>query len=113
MSTPNESNFTITNNEGIVINKGTTPATIRLKSNSGTFKRAEYQIVFNKKGYVDSTVSISAKIDAWYLGNLVGIPLFGVPGLVGLLIDSLSGAMYELKENYVTGVLNKELTNSK
>lgn len=86
------SSFVILNNNGTEIEKGTTPRMVTLKSSAGYFKRASYRVKFNLNGYEERIVRIEAKLNGWYIGNVL------VGGLIGLLIiDPASGAMYKLE----------------
>ena len=74
--------------------RGTTPCVVTLSAKAGYFVPAEYSITFKKLGYGTRTITITASLDGWYIGNL----FFG--GLLGfLIIDPLTGAMWKLPEN--------------
>lgn len=106
-STPSESKIVITNKKGIEIFSGHTPATLKLKSRSGFFGKAQYQVKFMKKGYETKTVPVYFKLDGWYFGNI----LFG--GLIGMLIiDPATGAMYKLDTEFLNETLMKSDTTS-
>lgn len=99
-STPSEAHITITNRSGIEIFSGNTPAALKLKASSGFFKKAQYQVKFEKTGYLSKTVPVEFKTDGWYFGNL----LFG--GFIGMLIiDPATGAMYKLKTEFINETL--------
>lgn len=91
-STPDGANFKIVNaDNGLTVMQGTTPATVSLKSSSGFFDGADYQISFEKEGYNAQSFPLSSSLDGWYIGNIV----FG--GLIGMLIvDPATGAMWKL-----------------
>jgi hypothetical protein len=90
-SSPEGAKVTITNKKGTEVFVGNTPANIELKSSSGFFSKAEYQVKFSLSGYNDKTVTVSSKIDGWYWGNIL------IGGLVGMLIiDPATGAMWQL-----------------
>ena len=102
-SSPSEAKIVITDAKGIEIYSGTTPATVKLKSNAGFFKRARYQVVFTKNGYDNKTAPIYFKTDGWYWVNLL------IGGILGMLIiDPATGAMYKLETEF----LNETLTSS-
>jgi hypothetical protein len=46
---------------------------------------------------------LTKKFNAWYLGNII----FG--GLIGIVIDPITGAIYELSPDQVNAHFNKEL----
>ncbi len=102
-SSPSEAKIVVTDRDGIEIYSGNTPATIKLKSSSGFFKRARYQVVFSKSGYDTKTVPIYFKTDGWYWGNIL---IGGILGMV--IIDPATGAMYKLETEF----LNETLTLS-
>jgi hypothetical protein len=60
----------------------TTPAKITLHR-----KEAPYHLTFTLDGYQPYSVMISAETNGWIFGNLI------IGGLIGILIDSSSGAM--------------------
>ncbi|QBQ63946.1 hypothetical protein EXH44_06720 [Actinobacillus indolicus] len=90
-SSPEGSTFTIKDRDGKVVSTGTTPKTVILEAGAGYFKKAIYDIIFEKKGYAPKTVTLTADIDGWYWGN------FAFGGPLGLLIiDPINGSMYKL-----------------
>lgn len=90
-STPPGAFVTIKDNSGRVIQQATTPLVVTLDASDGFFSNARYQFLFEKEGYNSTLQMLSAKIDGWYVGNIV----FG--GLIGLLIvDPATGAMWKL-----------------
>lgn len=99
-STPSDAKISITDKKGIEIYTGQTPANLKLKSGSGFFSKARYQVKFEKAGYADKTVPVEFKLNGWYFGNIV----FG--GFIGLLIvDPATGAMYRLETEYLNETL--------
>lgn len=92
-SNPDGAYFTVTNRDGIEVNRGTTPESVELKAGGGYFKAQTYTIVLSKEGFEDQTVSVRSTMDGWYWGNIL------IGGLVGMLIiDPITGAMYKLPE---------------
>ncbi len=92
-SNPSGATVTVRNKKGIEVHKAITPATIMLSADAGFFSPARYSLDFSKDGYFPGTTSLSARIDGWYIGNIV----FG--GLIGLLIvDPATGAMWRLND---------------
>lgn len=99
-SSPSEAIVTITDRAGAEVFKGETPATVTLAAGNGYFKKARYQVSFEKTGYETKTVPIECTLDGWYFGNI----LFG--GLIGMLIvDPNTGAMYRLEKEYIKETL--------
>ena len=90
-SSPDGSNFVITDKNGQKVHSGVTPASVTLKSSSGYFSGQTYTITFQKEGYAEKVFTVQSSLDGWYIGNVV----FG--GLIGMLIvDPATGAMYNL-----------------
>lgn len=86
----------------IVIVKGKTPRYVRLDASSGFFKRAKYIITFGT-GESAQQIPLTASIDGWYLlGNL----FFGV--FIGwLVVDPLTGAMWQIDQEQVSATFDK------
>lgn len=74
---------------------GKTPIERSLKRNQ------EYNLVIKLDGYQQYETLISKEFNAWYLGNI----LFG--GIIGLIIDPITGALYKLSPEE----LNAQLDN--
>lgn len=104
-SEPSAADVTITDKKGIEIYKGTTPATVKLKSSSGYFSRGQYQVKLHMANYEDRTFTIDSKLNGWYFGNLF------LGGLIGMLIiDPASGSMYKIKDKTHTETLKAQTT---
>jgi len=100
-SMPEAASISIVNRAGEKIHMGMTPATVTLKRGAGYFKSEEYTIHIEKEGYVPKDLTITGTINGWYVANL----LFG--GLLGLLIvDPVTGAMYDLAPDSVSATLD-------
>ena len=50
----------------------------------------DYDVMIKLDGYTPYKTRLTRKFNAWYIGNI----LFG--GLIGLIIDPITGAMYKL-----------------
>lgn len=72
---------------------GKTPVEKDLKRNQ------EYQVLIKMDGYKTYKTTLSKKFNEWYIGNIV----FG--GLIGLVVDPITGAMYKLTPNELTARL--------
>jgi hypothetical protein len=83
-STPSSAKITI---DGRYV--GETPMTKRLK------RKDIHYVTVELPDYKPYQVTLKRKLDVWVAGNLV----FG--GLVGLVIDAATGAMYRLTPKYV------------
>ncbi|MBB4079672.1 hypothetical protein GGR28_002297 [Lewinella aquimaris] len=101
-STPTNAKITITDKKGVDVYRGSTPATIKLKSGNGFFSKAQYVVKFELDGYDTGMAPIEYKLDGWYFGNII----FG--GFIGLLIvDPATGAMYKLDTEFINHKLYK------
>jgi hypothetical protein len=69
---------------------GTTPSTIKLA------KKHEYTVTVKLSGYKDATVAITQTLEGWFWGNLI------CGGVVGMIIDYVSGAMWDLEPDQVS-----------
>lgn len=94
-SNPSGAKFALKeNHENVILQQGTTPATVTLPSSYGYFKPASYTLEVTKKGCTSHTIEINAAVNGWYFGNI----LFGGP--IGMLVvDPLTGAMWKLDKN--------------
>lgn len=93
-SSPEGAQYTLKNEKGITVAKGTTPDTVYLTAKSGFFRGASYQIDYEKEDYEPKLAVLDSDVDLWYFGNII----FG--GLIGMLIvDPATGAMWELPEH--------------
>ena len=100
-STPADATITITDKNGIQVYSGNTPANLKLKSGSGFFGKASYQVKFEKEGYATKMIPVNFKVNGWYFGNIL------LGGIIGMLIvDPATGAMYKLEDK----VLNEQLS---
>jgi len=104
-SSPDQANITITDNQGLDIYSGKTPATVDLSSGGGFFSGAKYTVKFHKDGYQDTTMSLNADIDGWYFGNIL---IGGVLGL--LIIDPVTGAMWKLQDKCNANLVTSSTT---
>ncbi|NDW08394.1 hypothetical protein D0T56_01790 [Dysgonomonas sp. 520] len=102
-STPADANLVITDKKGNEVFVGKTPSIVKLKSSSGFFSKAEYQVKISMDGYADRLITINSSIEGWYFANI----LFG--GLIGMLIvDPATGAMWTLDTETINATLNPE-----
>jgi uncharacterized protein YceK len=73
---------------------GKTPFAIRLD------RKKEYHVMFKLDGFKTYETNLTKKFNAWYIGNLA----FG--GVIGLIIDPLTGAMYNLTPKEINAQLD-------
>lgn len=70
---------------------GNTPVQKNLKRNQ------EYNLVLKLDGYETYETKLERKFNAWYIGNIA----FG--GLIGIIIDPVTGAIHKLKPEEIDG----------
>lgn len=95
---PQEAEILITDRKGNEAFKGTSPATAKLKSNAGFFKKAAYKVTISKEGYAQQMIPINYKVDAWYWSNLLLPPVSPI-GM--LFVDPFTGAMYKPSQDII------------
>ncbi|WP_036304128.1 hypothetical protein [Methylomicrobium agile] len=101
-SYPDRVDFTVKNEDGEIVMRGVTPQTISLKRGNGYFDGENYNVEFDRQGYVSQSTSIESGLSWMYPGNLI----FG--GLVGLLIvDPITGAMWNLDDQVSVTLMPK------
>lgn len=74
---------------------GKTPFEIKLA------RKSEHSVMIKLEGYQTYETKLTKKFNAWYIGNI----LFG--GLIGIIIDPITGAMYNLSPNQIDAQMNK------
>ena len=106
-SNPSGADISITDKDGNEVHRGTTPATITLPSSSGYFSSATYHVDIRLNGYQEGKGVVPAKLNGWYVGNIV----FG--GLIGfLIVDPATGAMWKLPPQYTVNLSKVESSSS-
>jgi hypothetical protein len=108
-STPEKADVTIIDERGNTVFSGRTPTTVTLQKSDGSyFGGKTYSVQIQKAGYSSQTITVTSSPNGWYLaGNFV----FG--GLLGwLVIDPLTGAMYNLSPQNVNGQLAGQNANN-
>jgi hypothetical protein len=104
-SEPSEAKVVITDvREGREIHVGSTPFTTSLKRGAGYFKKAKYNVTFEKPGYRTEAVALEGTPGGWYIG---GNLLFG-GGMGFLIVDPATGAMWTLEPDAVSVTLQKQ-----
>ncbi|CAA0230241.1 PEGA domain-containing protein [Tenacibaculum maritimum] len=73
------------------IDIGNTPVQKNLKRNQ------EYNLVLKMDGYDTYETKLERKFNAWYIGNIA----FG--GLIGVIIDPITGAVHKLEPEEING----------
>ena len=103
-ATPAGAQVTIYDDSGSVIVSQQAPCTVKLHRGSGFFSAGEYRVQVEKPGYAPAIVTISGSVGGWYVvGN------FFIGGLIGwLIVDPLTGAMWNLSPKSVNAVLAQQ-----
>jgi hypothetical protein len=81
------------------VERGKTPFETKLR------RADEHTVVIKLEGFKTYETKLTKKFNAWYLGNII----FG--GLIGVIVDPLTGAIYSLSPNKVHGELNSNVTS--
>jgi hypothetical protein len=87
-STP-PAHVVVKGSNGQIVYEGQVPATVKLP------KKYTYAVEVSLQGYQTQTVPITQSFNALYLGNIL------CGGLVGLIIDPITGAMWNLQPNEI------------
>jgi len=77
------------------IEVGKTPFEIKLA------RKSEHSVLIKLEGYQTYETKLTKKFNAWYIGNI----LFG--GLIGIIIDPITGAIYNLSSDQINAQMNK------
>lgn len=85
---PSGAKITISDRAGNVVHSGETPFTVRLKRGAGFMRPQHYSVKFEKEGFVPKEVALASGPNGWVFGNIL------IGGLVGVVIDGASGAMF-------------------
>ncbi|MCL2064470.1 MAG: hypothetical protein FWG98_08865 [Candidatus Cloacimonetes bacterium] len=105
-SSPQGTDFTIYDRRNRVVSTGQTPHTVRLKKGAGYFSGANYRISYERPGYQNSNAQITTSLGGWYWANLLTI--YSIP-LGMLIIDPLTGGMWQLSSTNIHRTLTHEL----
>lgn len=74
---------------------GKTPFEVRLK------RKKEHHVMIKLEGYKTFETNLTKKFNAWYIGNI------GLGGLIGIIIDPITGAMYKLSPSEIKAEMQK------
>lgn len=100
-SSPEGATVTIVNSSGATVFTGTTPAEAELARSEGFFDAEKYTVTVSKDGYPDQTVTLNSTANGWTFANLI------LDGVVGILIDGATGAIYSYKPNDINVTLGE------
>ncbi len=74
---------------------GKTPFEIKLA------RKSEHSVLIKLDGYQTYQTNLTKEFNAWYLGNIL------IGGLIGLIIDPITGAIYNLSPSEINAQMNK------
>jgi len=100
-SQPKGAKVVVKTSGGVVAFEGETPASVRLK------RKNEYVVTVSLEGYKEATVRIGKTINPYIIGNLI---CGGIPGLV---VDGITGAMWQLEPDQIVVTLQVASLNGK
>lgn len=109
-STPNDATVLITDEKGLDVFKGTTPASVMLNKSDGSYwGKKSFTVKISKTGYETQTIPVTANANGWYIGGNI---IFG--GLIGwFIVDPLNGNMYTLSPDSInTSLTGKTAHNN-
>ena len=105
-SEPSDAKVVITDvRQGKEVQVGSTPFTATLKRGAGYFKKAKYNVTFEKPGYQTEAIVLEGTPGGWYMG---GNLLFG-GGMGWLIVDPTTGAMWTLEPHDMNVTLKKNM----
>ncbi len=64
-------------------------------------RKKEHQVLIKLDGYQPYQTTLTKKINGWYFGNIL------VGGLIGVIVDPITGAMYNLTPKEINAELTK------
>ena len=94
-STPKAALVTV---DGVAI--GRTPFQAKLK------RGENHTVVITLDGFKTYETKLTRKFNGWYIGNIV----FG--GLIGIIVDPITGAIYDLSSDRVYAELDNKVVNA-
>jgi hypothetical protein len=108
-STPDGASVVITDEKGVEVFKGSTPAMATLQKSDGSYWGGKkYTVVISKDGFKDQTIPMKASANGWYIGGN-----FILGGLIGwFVVDPLSGSMYTLSPEAIQTTMGEQTANN-
>lgn len=104
-STPPGARVSIYDRDNKLVMTNTTPFVATLSTKYGYFKSQTYRLVFQMPGHADTVIQLDSSVSGWYWAN------FAFGGLIGMLVvDPLTGAMYNLTPEKIDQSLNPSQT---
>lgn len=101
-SSPDGATVTIVNSGGATVFSGVTPTEAQLARGEGFFDAEKYTVTISKEGYPEQTVYLNSTANGWTFANLI------LGGVVGILIDGATGAIYSYKPKDINVTLGTE-----
>lgn len=74
---------------------GKTPFEIKLA------RKSEHSVMLKLEGYQTYQTKLTKKFNAWFLGNIL------IGGLIGIIIDPITGAIYNLSPDEINAQMSK------
>lgn len=68
-------------------------------------KKKDTKVVLKLEGYKDYETKLERKFNAWYIGNIA----FG--GIIGIIVDPITGAMYRLTPKEINATFGEKTTS--
>jgi hypothetical protein len=64
-------------------------------------RKSEHQVLIKLEGYQTYQTSLTKKLNGWFFGNIL------IGGLIGIIIDPITGAMYNLTPKEINAEMAK------
>ncbi len=64
-------------------------------------RKSEHQVMIKLEGYQTYQTSLTKKLNGWFFGNIL------IGGLIGIIIDPITGAMYNLTPKEINAEMAK------
>ena len=93
--------FSVTDRKNQVIHEGVTPNQVVLDAKSYPFWPAKYKVTYVGTNDFIQQRDIKASVDPWLAGNIL------TGGVIGTVVDGVSGAMFKLPERVTGDVPNQ------
>jgi len=94
-SVPSNAHVVVRDKRGHEVANAVTPATVALKRKDRWIFPARYTATIEAQGYESETVPIHSTLNPWVLGNVM------VGGVVGIVVDSATGAAWKPKTSEI------------
>lgn len=63
-------------------------------------RKSEHVVMIKLEGYQTYQTTLTKKFNAWYVGNIL------IGGWIGLIVDPITGAIYNLSPNEISAQMN-------